>query len=430
MDELRALVPSRLMSWVVGDVAVTDMMVDATGITLVRIESGKPIAFAKIPDTEVTTHALLRELRAKGHDQARVLLGADQVLQKTISLPAAIEENLREVMGFELDRHTPFVASQAYYDVKLQKRDPQRETIEVLLAVAPRAVVDPLLTTVRQAGLSVDGISVAGIDSAGPDIELLPAHDKPARKWGNLLRLNLALLAVALLLGLVALLLPIWQKREEVIALNLLVGKVSAEFEVSQRVHDEYTKLATEYNYITGKKQGMHASLAILEELTRISPDTTAVQSLDLKSTGKTREVTLIGEAQTASKVIEALEQSPLFQNASQRSVTRRGSSGANEWFHIATELRPKSLPAATLLDEKPPEPVVVPRPAIEAPPVNATPAVTEPGVKATVAGTPANAVPAKSEAPAATVVPAPASQTAAPADPVATPPVANRKLP
>ena len=98
---------------------------------------------------------------------------------------------------------------------------------------------------------------VAGADSAGQVIELLPASDKPARKWGNLLRLNLALLAGALLLGLLALLLPIWQKREEVIALNLLVGKVGADFEVSQRVHDEYTKLAGEYNFITGRKQGM-----------------------------------------------------------------------------------------------------------------------------------------------------------------------------
>ena len=429
-DELRALVPPRLISWVVGDVAVTDVMVDASGITLVRIESGKPVAFAQIPHAEATTHPLLRELRSNGHDQARVLLGTDQVLQKTISLPAAIEENLREVMGFELDRHTPFVSSQAYYDVKLQKRDPQRDTIEVLLAVAARAVVDPLLATVMQAGLSVNGINVAGAEIAGQAIELLPANAKPARKWGNLLRLNLALLAAALLLGLVALLLPIWQKREAVIALNPLVAKASADYEVSLRVRNEYTKLANEYNYIAGKKQGMHASLAILEELTKISPDTTVVQNLDLKSTGKTREVTLIGEAQAASKVIEALEQSPLFQNASQRSQTQRGSLGTNERFHIATELKPKPLPAATLLDENPREAVVVSPPIVPAPPVNALPAAVEPSGKTPAGGTPVITLPTKPEVSVVTVVPAPGRQTTAPAEPVATPPGTNRKQP
>lgn len=425
--ELRALVPPRLMSWVVGDVAVTDVMVDVAGISQVRIEAGKPTVVTKIPAAEVTTHPLLRELRAKGHDQVRVLLGPDQVLQKTITLPAAIEENLREVMGFELDRHTPFVSSQAYYDVKLQKRDPQRETIDVLLAVAARTTVDPLLVMVRQAGLSVDGITVVTAESTGQAIELLPVADKPARKWGNLLRLNLALLAVALLLGLVALLLPIWQKREAVIALNPLVTKASADYEINQRVHDEYTKLANEYNYITGKKQGTQPSLVVLEELTKISPDTTVVQNMDLKVNGKIREVTLIGEALASSKVIEVLEQSPFFQNASQRSQTQRGSVGTNERFHIATELKPKPLPAAVILSEKPPESIASPQPVAIVAPTNVAPTTaTEPTAK-----TATGATPAKVDVPAIAVPAVATKQTPPPAEPAAaTPAPTNRKLP
>jgi general secretion pathway protein L len=323
------------------------------------------------------------------------------------------------------------VSGQAYYDVKLLKRDAQRDTIEVLLAVAARATVDPLLATVRQAGLSVDGVTVAGTETAGKPIELLPAGDKPARKWGNLLRLNLALLAGALLLGLVALLLPIWQKREAVIALNPLVGKSAADYEVSRRVHDEYTKLATEYNYITAKKQSMYPSLAILEEVTRISPDTTAAQSMDLKSTGKTREVTLIGEAQAASRVIEALEQSPLFQNASQRSQTRKGSLGTNEWFHVATEVKPKLLPAAAILGETPPEPVVAPPPVIVAPAERAEPAAAEPAVKTPPANAPpGSTAPAKAETPTGTQAPAPVKPAAAPAEPVSAAPAVSRKQP
>ena len=414
--ELRALVPARVVGWVVGEVAVTDVMVDGAGIKLMRVEAGRPIVLAAVPAAEISTHPALRGLSAKGNDRVRILLGADQVLLKTISLPAAIEENLREVMGFELDRHTPFMASQVYYDVKLQRRDAQRETIEVLLAVAARSVVEPLLIILRQAGLSINSIGVADVDAGGQAIELLPASDRPARKWGHLLRLNLALLLGALFLGLIALLLPIWQKREEVIALNPLVSKASADYEVSQRVFDEYTKLATEYNFITGKKQTLHPSLTILEELTKISPDTTSVQNFELKTNGKTREVTLIGEAQAASKVIEVLEQSPLFQNATQRSQTRRGSSGANEWFHIATELKPKVLPTAVLTSDKsaetvveksaPTAPLVVP--AAEAPPVGG------PAVKAAPSAAPPAPVPSKIGVPTATVTVPPLAKPAA----------------
>ncbi len=431
LGELRALVPSRLINWAVGDVAVTDVMVDMSSITLVRVEAGKPVPSVSVPGAEVMTHPLLRELRAKGHGQVRVLLGADQVLQKSISLPAAIEENLRDVMGFELDRHTPFMAGQAYYDVKLQRRDPQRETIEVLLSVASRTVVDPLLAMVRQAGLVVEGIGVA-TPAAGLAVELLPANDKPARKWGNLPRLNLALLVAGISLGLLALLLPIWQKREAVITLNPLVGKVSADYDASQRVHEEYTKLVGEYNYITGKKQSMHSSLAILEELTRISPDTTVAQNMDLKFNGKTRDVTVIGEAQAASKVIEALEQSPLFQNATQRSPSRKGSLGTNEWFHVATEVKPKALPSATVFGENPPEPVVAPPVPTPVPAAGLMPSAGEPAAKAPNGNAPAAAAtPAKTDVSTVTVVPVPAKPGAVFAEPAAMPaPGATRKQP
>lgn len=434
LSELRALLPAHVIRWVVGDVAVSDVMVDTSGITLVQMESGKRLLIASVPTAELSTHPVLREMRAKGDDRVRVLLNSDQILLRVITLPAAIEENLREVMGFELDRHTPFVASQAYYDVKLRSRDPQRETIDVLLAVAARAVVDPLLATVRQAGLSIDAITVADIDAAEAAIELLPAIDKPARKWGNLLKLNLALLALALLLGLLALLLPIWQKRTQVIALTPLVSKANAEFEISQRQFDEYTKLAGEYNYITGKKQGMYPSLAILEELTKIFVDTTSVQIFDLKSNGKIREVTLRGEALAASRVIEALEQSPLFQNASQRSQTQRGSQGTNEHFHIATELKPKPLPAATLLREKANEVIATPAPpfpgAIAAPMINSPSTMLDGAVKSVPGAPPAPGQSAKTETPTATVTVIPPANKALPIEPAPRMPPADRKQP
>jgi len=425
--ELRALVPARVVGWVVGEVAVTDVMVDANTVKILSAEAGKTKVLADVPISGLATDTRLREMRAKGDDHVRVILAGDQVLLKSIILPAATEENLRDVMGFELDRHTPFTAAQVYYDVKLVRRDVQRDSIEVMLAAASRSTVDPLLATLRQAGLSIDAITVTDKETSGQMMELLPAADKPARKWGNLLRLNLGLLALAAILGLLSLLLPIWQKREQVIALNPLVGKASAEFELNQRVFDEYTRLANEYNYITGKKQGAQPSLAILEELTRISPDTTFVQTFELKTNPKAREVTLTGEAPAASRVIEVLEQSPYFQNASQKSPTRRGSLGTNEWFNIATELKPKPLPATLVEGEKPQEAVALPATPAVAPPagvVNADPVGKSPAgvlpqspnqgdkLQAPVATVtvPPPAKPATSEPPA-TVAPAPRKQ-------------------
>ena len=351
LDELRAMIPPVAMGWLVGDVAVTDVTLSKTEIALLRHESGKHVSSAPIPIADMLTSPVLREMRTSGNDQVRLLLQHDQVLVKTLTLPAAIEENLREAIGFELDRHTPFKPDQVYYDVSVVSRDPQRESIAVTLAAAARSIVDPLVATLRNAGFAVVAIGILG-DTYGAQMpELLPAAEKPARKWGNLVRLNLALLALTAIFALIALLLPIWQKREKVVALNPVMAKTNTEYTSTLQIQDEFTRLANEYNYIAGRKHTAQPALVVLEEFSRISPDTTWVQSLDLKTSGKTRELTLIGEAQTASRVIESLEQSALFQNATQRSPTQRGSQPNTERYHVATELKPKLAPAAVAVE-------------------------------------------------------------------------------
>src|SRR5450631_1048718 len=43
-----------------------------------------------------------------------VALPARQILRKELVLPAAVEQNLRQTLAYDLDRHTPFRADQVY----------------------------------------------------------------------------------------------------------------------------------------------------------------------------------------------------------------------------------------------------------------------------------------------------------------------------
>jgi general secretion pathway protein L len=409
LSELKAMIPVGVRSWFVGDTTLVDVKVDAATIQVLNADSRAAVV-APINLSDAKSSTALLELRASGRDRVRLMLTSDQLLIKKLQLPMAIEENLREAIGFELDRYTPFKAEQAYYDARVLRRDANKESIEVQLGVAPRAVVDPLLATLRRLDLFVGAIGAAKGVASSDDIDLLPAAERPAQKWGKHLKLNAALAALALGLALLALLLPIWQKREKVLELIPQVAKASAEFTGSQRQYEEYSRLAGQYNYITGRKFGQQPVLVIMEELARISPDTTYFQSLEVKTTGKIREVTMLGEAQSASKVLEGLEQSPLFQNASQRAQTTRGSQPNTERYHVSTEVKPKPLP-----------PMSVAMAEAAAPPVIAPVAPAEPTAR------PASPVAAGTGPPAATpnagAVPAPA-----PAAPVT--PVANSQVP
>lgn len=426
MSELKGAVPPALSGWFIGEVATTDVVVNSTAITLVRTDAGALHTRAAITHEETSSHPLIRGLITQGHDAVRLLLRADQVLVTRVTLPLAVEENLAETIGFELDRFTPFKREQVFFDAKIVQRDSQKETLAVLLAVVAKQSLEPLRASLQRAGLTLASVGLDPAVAGGESFELLPESEKPARKWGNLLRLNLALFVTACVVGLIAVVLPIWQKRERVIELIPQVGKASQEFETSKRVHEEYTRLANDFNYISTKKHTLQPAIVLIEELARISPDTTFVQTLDLKTSGKIRELTLQGEAQSASKVIESLEQSTFFQNAAQRSQTTRGSQG--ERFHIATEVKPKPLPPATV-QEPIVEPVAAPVPgtAPGTTPPPAPAAVTAPGKAGSAengASAPTAAAPSAAALPAA--APVGGAAPAVPASGAVQPPVMN----
>ncbi len=417
--ELTAMLPAPIASWIDGDTVATSVTVDEHAVTILNAGTGATKSSPqRVPLDTITNSAVLRTLIAAGRDRVRLVLSADQALVKTITLPLATEENLREVIGFELDRHTPFTPDQAYYDVQVVKRDPQQEQIVVSLAVASKPEVTALVETLRRAGLSCAAVSVNDAATGNAtSFDLQPAGDKPARRLSRAHQINLGLLGLVAALTFAAIILPIWQKREAVKSLLPQAGKSGAEFLVSERVYTEYTKLIAEYNFLATRKHAVYSALAVLEELARTFPETTWVQKLDIKVNGKVREVSILGEAQSASKVIENLEQSPLslFQNSKQLTQTFR-MTPSTERFHVSAEIKPRPVPAAVSIDE------------VVAPQVIAPISPTNPSAPSATSAPSTNPA-ATSAAPTAVVTPvhqvpaaAPAAPASAPVAPLSTP--------
>src|SRR3569623_698138 len=122
-------------------------------------------------------------------------------LRRTMSMPVAVEERLRPVLAFEMDRQTPFKADQVYFDYRVLGRDAADKNLHVDLAVVPRAQLDTELNVVTGMGIGLDGVDCWRDRSEGArlGINLLPA-ERRARHKNLRLRINLALGAAALLL--------------------------------------------------------------------------------------------------------------------------------------------------------------------------------------------------------------------------------------
>ena len=292
--------------------------------------------------------------RLAGRD-VRILVDATHVLRKSVAYPAVVEENLAVVIANDLDRQTPFTADQIYLAHRVERRYEAADgvaKIDVELTIVLRRVVAPLLERVRVAGGAVYSVVIPGV-AGGVPVELLSVAERKSRRLSRLQKVNLLLLAALVLLILAAMTVPTLQRHAVVVELTPMVEKARSEAEATRKIEAEYQRLSQEYQLASSKKHQAFAAIDIIEELTRLSPDTTWLQSLEMKSppggnkaNRSVREVQLIGEAAAASKMIELLEQSPLLQNTTQRAQTTRGSQPNTERFQIATELKPRQLPA------------------------------------------------------------------------------------
>jgi general secretion pathway protein L len=276
-----------------------------------------------------------------------------------------------------------------YFDQRVVSRDAADGQITVELAMAPRERVDARVRELGALGVSVQGVALRDDAHRSPDtFDLLPSEQRGERESSRERAVRSSLIGAVALLFIAALAFPVYKKREEVKALLPLVDKAGADARATEAVLRELERQAGDYNFLLTRKYTWYPTAQYVEELSRLLPDTTWLQQLDIRATGKTKEVVITGETASSSKLIELLESSKMLQNASPRGPTTRGSTPGSERFMIGAELRPRTPPEAQPLAAAP---------KVLAPPMPPVPASAPQGANA---ATPP---------PTATVTPAPA---------------------
>jgi general secretion pathway protein L len=353
LGEIAQMVPERFAS-LGGAARVPVLAMSGEEVMLVEPRS------AVGPETRVELEGLddarrrgalraLLGLAGESRSRARFCLEQGDALVRRVGMPAATEENLRQVLAFEMDRLTPFHAEDVYFDYRVVSRDAGAGQISVLLAVARRDLVDARVDKLRSLGASVQGVTVReDLGHGGAHLDLLPSEQRGERETSRERLIQASLIGLVALLALVALLLPVWHKRDAVISTFPIVSKARQDAEATDAIARELEKQVADYNFLLAKKHGSYPALAYLEEVTRLLPDNTWLQQMDIKAVGKAREVQLSGETTSSSRLIELLEQSRVLQNAASRGTVTRGSQPNTERFMIAAEPRPRTLPEAT----------------------------------------------------------------------------------
>lgn len=260
---------------------------------------------------------------------------SSMALRRVVRLPLATEENLRQVLEFQMEQYTPFVSAQVYFGYLVRARNFEKGQLEVELVAVPRGYLDKSLEKLRSLGCNPLAAEVSDSDGGTFPCNLLPSQSSSLQSvWrGGLLPW---LAALSGLLVLAALALPLAVKREAAIQLIPVVERAKKSAETVDTLRRELDTRITRHNYLLEKRMAMPTVLQTLEELTRVLPDDTWVQTFDWKG----KEVLIQGETASSVKLIGLFEQSALFKDASFRAPLTKGQAAGVEHFSMALQMR------------------------------------------------------------------------------------------
>jgi general secretion pathway protein L len=312
------------------DLRVTD---EAIELDLVTAEGSHTVR--RFPPDGSEAALLVETLEAtRGKDRRLVLrLAGRAVLVRELSMPAAVEENLDQVLRYEMDRYTPFKADAVYHGHQVIGRDSAQGRVQVRLVAVPRAFLDHWLQEFGNWGVHPDRVEADQV----PGLNLAPARAPVARRRLPGGRALLTGAVVALLV--VALLLPLWKLREVVVQLNRDVAQVQQVAARAQDLREQRDQLLAHSRFLIERKQSRPPVVTVLNEMAMVLPDDTWVQSLQFNG----HRLVIQGLSGAASGLIGRIEDSPLFESVSFAAPVTRDRATGRDVFQIALSIREAS---------------------------------------------------------------------------------------
>jgi general secretion pathway protein L len=335
LGELVALVPAAWRARLSTSGGPLLLAIDGDTVTISHPDGGRqahPISprQGKVPDDIAP---VLQRAR-RGALKICLLLPAQRGLRSRMRLPLAAEENLREAIGFELDRQTPFRADDVFFTYRLADRDTDLERLVVELTVVPRIVVTEALARAANLGLTPSRVEVADASGAPASGNLLPAGLGPSRLRAAQLYPG-ALAMLALLLAVAVVVIPLERASRTAEGLRSQVDAARKDAEAGMRLQAEIARRGEESNFLANRKRELPSVSEMLYELTRRLPDEAWLSDLHLAGS----DLQFSGSAASATSLLESLDRSPFFADAGFRAPILRDTKLDRETFQIGMRI-------------------------------------------------------------------------------------------
>lgn len=331
---LAAWVPVRWRRAVGMDRGRLLLQADGEGVQLRLQRAGTVRDVVHLPGSGTGEMALRAALPPEQTDLPRwLLLPAAAGLRRRLSLPPAARERLRDVVGFEVDRQTPFSAEAVAYDAHVRGRRADGQ-LDVELVVVPRATLDAQLERLGPLAAGLAGADLAGGDGAPIGVNLLPLAQRrlqrdPARGW-NLVLAVLALVAVVAAMAQ-------WLDNREA-ALAALTARADREARAAREVslqRQQLLDLAEGRAFIEGLRRERPAAIEVIAAAASRLPDNTSLEKLSIDND----QLLLIGLSSEASSLVGRMAGGGPWRSPALTGVLQPDPGSGRDRFTLVAEL-------------------------------------------------------------------------------------------
>ncbi|MGB4878649.1 MAG: PilN domain-containing protein [Thiolinea sp.] len=256
--------------------------------------------------------------------QLKLELDERQALHLQHTFPEGVQENIKQVVGYQLDRITPFSLDNAYFDAKVAKYDKANKTVVADIYVSPKAHVEQYLAKLRALGV--------------PDINIISAIASPTQLTRGLSSsvappappslIPFYLFLLVLIASLVA---PIWYKERRLGQIEEAIASLQQKASAQIEVRDQLLAAEETLTFIGEKRKTAPVMLDVVEHLSAEVPPHTWVERLEIDG----NQVQIRGESEQALSLIDTLEISPYFEAVSFKSPVTRNPNSGKDKFHL-----------------------------------------------------------------------------------------------
>ncbi|QKF52635.1 PilN domain-containing protein [Pseudomonas graminis] len=268
-----------------------------------------------------------------------LMLPAGMVLAQPLQLPLAALRDLHSVVGFELDKYTPYPREQMHYVARVTSKG--KALAQVLLVAVLRERLQPVIDTCTARGLPLYAVDARNAKGERLNVDLLPAQLKPAVAGSARLPRFLAVVCGALLLTCMVLWLD--ARTAQVEAMQQHVDEQRNQVQAVQNLRRELINTQGAARYLAQQKAAQPTTSSVLADLTGCLGADTWVEQLEIAEGGS---VSITGQSVKASALISRMKDCRTLTDAQFQGIIQPDAQTGKERFSLRAQLRKEAADA------------------------------------------------------------------------------------